>query len=68
MIREAAQPRPDAIAVVCTNLDASRVAAELEAETGVQIFDSIACTLWAALDSLGLPKQGYRRWGSLFDL
>lgn len=68
MIREAAQARPDAIAVVCTNLDGSRLAAELEAEAGVPIFDSIACTLWAALDILGLPKRRYRRWGSLFDL
>ena len=67
MIREAARSRPDAIAVVCTNLDASRLGAELEADEGVPVLDSIACTLWAALDVLGLPKQPYRRWGRLFD-
>ena len=67
MIRSAAPAAPQAIAVVCTNLDASRLGPEIEAETGITVLDSIACTLWAALDVLALPKAAYRRWGRLFD-
>ena len=67
MIRGTAQAAPDAIAVVCTNVDASRLGPEIEAETGIAVLDSITCTLWAALDTLGLPKAPYRRWGRLFD-
>lgn len=67
MIRGTAQAAPDAIAVVCTNVDASRLGPEIEAETGIAVLDSIVCTLWAALDTLRLPKAPYRRWGRLFD-
>lgn len=59
LLREAAAPgpdgaRPDCIAVVCTNLDAASLAAEMEAELGLPIVDSIAITFLAACRLAGL--------------
>lgn len=67
MLRGTAPAAPEAIAVLCTNLDASRLGPEIEAETGIVVLDSIACTLWAAFETLALPKAAYRRWGRLFE-
>jgi maleate isomerase len=66
MIREAAVPECDAVAIVCTNMRGARVAARLEAELGLPILDSVAVTLWAALKAAGAPTTPYRAWGKVF--
>lgn len=67
MIREAAADRPDCVAVVCTNMDAARLAPAIERETGVPVFDSVAVTLRACLAAVGAQSPGLARWGRLFD-
>jgi maleate isomerase len=66
MIREAALPGCEAIAIVCTNMRGARVAARLERELGIPILDSVAVTLWAALKAAGAPTSPYTAWGRLF--
>jgi maleate isomerase len=66
MIRDAAQARPDAIAIVCTNMNGASVAARLEAELGLPVLDSVAVTLWAALKGSGADPAVIKGWGQLF--
>jgi hypothetical protein len=49
MIGAVAADGPDAIAVICTNMDATRLGPRLEASLGIPVLDSIACALWGAL-------------------
>jgi maleate isomerase len=66
MARAVAAERPDAIAVVCTNMDAASLAAELEAELGIPIYDSIATALWKSLLIAGVAPSALTKWGRLF--
>lgn len=68
MVREVA-PAADAVAIVCTNLHAADLAAGLERETGVAVFDTVATALWQALLLEGCdPAPLAARWGRLFTL
>jgi maleate isomerase len=64
LLREADSPDAECIVVACTNLPATVVLDEMEAELGKPIFDSIAVTLWKALKMTGIdvPLHG---WGKL---
>jgi maleate isomerase len=66
MIREVAQERPEAIAIVCTNLRAAPLVARLEQETGIPIYDTIATVVWKALTMAGVDPARVQGWGSLF--
>jgi maleate isomerase len=66
MVRAVAADRPDAIAVVCTNMDGASLAAELELATGVPVYDSIATALWKSLLIAGVDPRGLAPWGNLF--
>lgn len=68
MIREVAAARPDGIVVLCTNLAGGPLVAELEAETGVTIYDSIATAVWGALAAAGISPVAVRGYGRLFDV
>lgn len=50
-----------ACAVLCTNVHGAEVAAELEDELGVPVFDSVSTTLWHALRLAGVtaPVPGF---------
>ncbi|MDT9689027.1 aspartate/glutamate racemase family protein [Streptomyces sp. P9(2023)] len=52
-IEEAAAGSVHAVAVVCTNVYGAGAAAGLEEALGVPVFDSVAATLWQALDLAG---------------
>lgn len=65
-IRAVAAAGPDAIAVVCTNLRAAPLVAELEAETGIPVYDTIATVLWKSLLLAGLDPARVEGWGRLF--
>jgi maleate isomerase len=68
MVREVA-PGADAVAVICTNLHAAHLAAGLERETGVAVFDTVATALWQALLLEGCdPARLAAGWGRLFAL
>ena len=68
MCRRVAAARPDAIAVVCTNMRGARRAAALEAELGVPILDSVAVTLWGCLRAAGVATAPLQGFGRLFTL
>jgi maleate isomerase len=66
MVRAVATEKPDAIAVICTNLRAAGLVAALEAETGVPIYDTIATAVWKSLVLAGVDPRRIEGWGSLF--
>lgn len=52
-LRDVAVPDAQAVVVLCTNVGAARVADRLEPELGVPVLDSLAVTLWHALELAG---------------
>jgi maleate isomerase len=66
MVREVAREKPDAITIFCTNLRGAPLAAELEADTGVPIYDTIATIVWKSLQLAGVDAARVRGWGRLF--
>lgn len=66
MCRDVATARPDAIAIVCTNMRGPMIAAALEAELGIPILDSVAVTLWGCLRAVGVDPAPLARFGRLF--
>lgn len=66
MIRETAAARPDAVAIVCTNMNGARVAAEIEQALDIPVLDSVAVTLWACLKRVNGDLSRFRRWGRIF--
>jgi maleate isomerase len=66
MVRGAAAARPDAIAVLCTNLRGARPAAALEAELGIPVYDSVALAVWKAMALAGDDPGRIAGWGRLF--
>ena len=58
---------PQAIVCLCTNFPAAVMAAPLEAELGLPVFDSTALGVWHALRIAGIDTTpAAARWGSLF--
>lgn len=66
MVREVAQEKPQAITIFCTNLRGAPLVEELEQETGIPIYDTIATVVWKALKQAGADPGRIRGWGSLF--
>ncbi len=66
MTREVAAAKPDAIAVVCTNMRAAPLAAELEAAHGIPIYDTVATTVWKSLKIAGVDTRRVTGWGRIF--
>ena len=68
MIRGVAATKPQAITVFCTNFRGARIAARLEDEIGMPVFDTVSTGLWGAMRSAGTAPGAIRQWGRLFDL
>lgn len=66
MVREVASEKPDAIAIICTNLRAAPLVARLEQETGIPLYDTIATVVWKSLQIAGVDPARVSGWGSLF--
>jgi maleate isomerase len=66
MVREVAAARPDAITIFCTNLAGAPLVAELEAELGIPIYDTITTVVWKSLQLAKVPTDRLQGWGSLF--
>jgi len=66
MTREVAAAKPDAIAVVCTNMRAAPLAEELEAAHGIPIYDTVATTVWKSLKVAGVDTRRVKGWGRIF--
>jgi len=66
MCREVAKAKPDAIAIVCTNMRGPLIAPRLEEELGIPVLDSVAFTLWGCLIEAGVDMQPLARFGRMF--
>ena len=66
MCREVARAKPDAIAIVCTNMRGPIIAPQLEAELGIPVLDSVAFTLWGCLVETGVNMQPLAGFGRMF--
>jgi maleate isomerase len=68
LCHEVAKARPDAIAIVCTNMRGPLVAPRLERDLGLPILDSVAFTLWASLALARIDMAPLHRFGRLFQV
>ncbi len=68
MIRDVAAAKPDAIVILCTNMRGGKVAAELERELGIPIFDTVATAVWTGLRLIGEKPSRVQGWGRLFEI
>lgn len=66
MVREVAKAGPDAITVLCTNMDGASLAEELERDTGIPLYDTIATAVWGSLRIAGAEPSRVKGWGRLF--
>jgi maleate isomerase len=66
LCREAAAERPDALAIVCTNMRGAPVVSRLEAALDLPVYDSVAVTVWKCLRMVGLSPASLAGWGRLF--
>jgi maleate isomerase len=66
MIRDVIAEGAEAVAVLCTNLRGGRVAARMERELGVPVYDSVVVTVWKSLLLAGANLDALSDWGSLF--
>lgn len=66
MCEEVAEAKPDAIAIVCTNMRGPFAAAKLERRLGIPVLDSVSFTLWGCLRETGVPMDALREYGSMF--
>ena len=66
MTREVAKAKPDAITFLCTGLQSGPLVEELERETGIPMYDTIATVVWNLLQLAGADPTRIRRWGRLF--
>ena len=68
MARDVARDKPDAIAIVCTNLRAANLVAMLEDELGIPVYDTVATAVWRSLLLAGLDPASIKGWGRIFQL
>jgi maleate isomerase len=66
LCREVAARKPDAITIFCTNLRGAPIAAQLEEELHIPIYDTVATGLWKSLVLAGVASQRVQGWGRLF--
>jgi len=66
MMREVAQPQPQAITTFCTNLHAARLAEAIEADTGIPLLDTVSTTVWGMLRAAGVAPSQVAGWGQLY--
>ena len=68
MTREVAAAKPDAIAIVCTNMRGAPLAEELEQQHGIPIYDTISTTVWGSLRVAGVDTRLVKGWGRIFEV
>jgi maleate isomerase len=66
MTAEVAAAKPDAIAIVCTNMRGAELVQELEAAHGIPVYDTVATTVWKSLEIAGIETGRVKGWGTIF--
>ena len=67
MSHEVAAAGAQCITTFCTNLHAAQLAAQLEAELGIPLYDTTATAVWQCLRLCGVDTARVRGWGRLFE-
>ena len=68
MLDEVAAARPQAVVVLCTNMDGAGLAEAFERRSGALLLDSISTAAWGSLRTAGVDTRRVRGWGRLFSL
>jgi maleate isomerase len=68
MAHDVAAAKPDAIAIVCTNMRGAPLAEELEAAHGIPVYDTVATTVWKSLKLAGVDTRRVKGWGRIFNV
>ena len=63
---EVAEAKPQAIAVICTNMRGAPVAERVEKALGIPVYDTVSTVVWKALRMAGVDTRRVQGWGSLF--
>ena len=66
MTRDVAAAKPDAIAIICTNMRGAPLAEELEAAHGIPIYDTVSTTVWKSLKIAEVEPGRVKGWGTIF--
>ena len=66
MVRDVGAAKPDAIAIVCTNMRGAPLAEELEAAYAIPIYDTVSTTVWKSLKIAGVDLKRIKGWGTIF--
>ncbi|MCG5241423.1 aspartate/glutamate racemase family protein [Azospirillum doebereinerae] len=66
MCAEVAEAKPDAIAIICTNMRGAPVAERVEKALGIPVYDTVSTVVWKALRMTGVDTRRVQGWGSLF--
>lgn len=66
MTADVAAAKPDAIAVICTNMRGAPLAEELETAHGIPIYDTVSTTVWKSLKIAGIDTSRVKGWGMIF--
>ena len=64
-VREVARAKPQAITILCTNLQGGPLVEQLEQEIGIPIYDSVATAVWSSLRLAGANPRQIQGWGRL---
>ncbi|WP_108658485.1 maleate cis-trans isomerase family protein [Acuticoccus kandeliae] len=67
LCRDVARAKPDAIVIYCTNMRGAPIAAAIEAETGIPVYDTVATSIWGTLRQTGQDVTRVKGWGQLFE-
>jgi maleate isomerase len=65
-VHEVAAAQPKAITIFCTNLRAAHLAAALERELRIPVYDTVSTVVWKSLRLAGVDPGRIQDWGSLF--
>ncbi|WP_042696965.1 aspartate/glutamate racemase family protein [Azospirillum sp. B506] len=63
---EVAEAKPEAIAIICTNMRGAPVAERVEQALGIPVYDTVSTVVWKALRMTGVDTRRVEGWGSLF--
>lgn len=68
MLDDVAEARPQAVVVLCTNMDGAALAEDFERRSDALLLDSISTAAWGALRVAGVDTGRVHHWGRLFSL
>lgn len=66
MCAEVAEAKPEAIAIICTNMRGAPVAERVEKALGIPVYDTVSTVVWKALRMTGVDTRRVEGWGGLF--